>query len=196
MTKRGAAIVLGLMVLVVSCDRNPFNPPSVFSVRLDAADGARVDLSSLGANTASVFVFVAPDCPLSQNYTLTLNNLADQFASDSVRFYGVITGNWFDQAEIDDFATTYQTRFPILLDDDFVLAELFDATVTPEVFTIGAGGAVLYKGAIDDWGGELGRHRTVITAHYLQDALTRIVLGRRPEIIATQATGCFIERLP
>ena len=195
MTTRRIAIALGLMVLVAACDRNPFRTSGLFPVWLDTADSSRVDLSSLSANTASVFVFLAPDCPLSQNYTLTLNNLGDQFASDKVRIFGVVSGNWFDRAEIDDFVTTYQPRFPILLDDDFVLAEFFDAIVTPEAFAIDAGGDVLYQGAIDDWTVALGQHRTVITARYLEDALTRIVLGQRVEIAATEPTGCYLERV-
>jgi len=44
------------------------------------------------------------------------------------------------------------------------------------------------------WAGEFGQHRTVITAHSLRDALTRTVLGRPLEIIATEAIGCYIER--
>ena len=38
------------------------------------------DLSSfLNGHKAVVFVFLAPDCPLSQNYTLTLNELNSSF---------------------------------------------------------------------------------------------------------------------
>ena len=39
---------------------------------------------------ATVFTFLAPDCPLSQNYALTLNTLDMQFKPMNVGFYGVI----------------------------------------------------------------------------------------------------------
>ena len=67
--------------------------------------------------------------------------------------------------------------------------------MTPEVFTVDASGDVLYKGAIDDWVGELGQHRSVIRGHYLRDALTDIVRDRPVELSETQAIGCYIERV-
>jgi hypothetical protein len=42
---------------------------------------------------AAIFVFLAPDCPLSQNYTLTLNNLAKDFEPKGIGFYGVFSGD-------------------------------------------------------------------------------------------------------
>lgn len=195
MTTRRLTLAISVLVLVAACDRIAFWRADLFSAQLEVADGSMMDLESLKQNTASVFVFVAPDCPLSQNYTLTLNELAKQFESKSVQFYGVIAGDWFDKSEIDEFITTYNTQFPILLDRDFRLAKLFDATITPEAFTVDGDGNILYQGAIDNWAGELGQHRTVITEHYLRDALTRIVLGKSVQITATQAVGCYIERL-
>jgi len=43
--------------------------------------------SFLQDKKAAVFVFLAPDCPLSQSYTLTLNNLAEDFEPKRVGFY-------------------------------------------------------------------------------------------------------------
>jgi peroxiredoxin len=195
MTRRSKIILASLLLLLAACDWISPRASEVFSVKLETAGGALLDLSAARDNEASVFAFLAPDCPLSQNYTLTLRELADEFAPDGVRVYGVISGGWFDQAEVDEFVRTYALTFPILLDDDFVLADTFDAIVTPEVFTIDGSGRVLYRGAIDNWAGELGQHRTVITEHYLRDALGLIVSGERPEIRATQAIGCYLERL-
>lgn len=189
------AIALSLLLVVVAYEWSVLRTRRVFSVRLDTAAGPALDLSALEDNKAAVFAFLAPDCPLSQNYTLTLNELAGEFEPDGVRVYGVISGGWFDEAEVDEFVATYRTVFPILLDDDFVLAEVFDATVTPEVFAIDRTGKVRYQGAIDNWAGELGEHRTVITERYLADALKQVVQGGSPVITRTQATGCYLERL-
>ena len=145
-------------------------------------------------NNASVFVFLAPDCPLSQNYTLTLNTLQAQFRTNSVGFYGVVPGDHFQKEEIDSFVRKYKIDFPVLPDRDLDLAEFFDATKTPEVFAADSEGKIVYRGAIDNWADGLGQHRQVITANYLLDALGSVIRNEDVQVKATEAVGCFIER--
>src|SRR5579864_9567343 len=112
---------------------------------------------------AAVFVFLAPDCPLSQSYTLTLNNLAKEFEANGIGFYGVFAGDDASTKAMDDFVATYHLSFPAIRDPEFKIADFFGATKTPEAFLADSTGRTLYKGAIDDWAPELGEHRTVIT---------------------------------
>ena len=139
---------------------------------------------------AAVFVFLAPDCPLSQNYTLTLNNLRKQFEANQIEFYAVFEGN----TGVDDFVATYKLTLPVIRDRDFRLADFFSAMNTPEVFVVDSSGATVYKGAIDNWAPELGQHRTVITETYLLDALNAFTHHKDIPIKETKAVGCFIER--
>src|SRR5262245_9119428 len=142
---------------------------------------------------AAVFVFLATDCPLSQSYTLTLNQLQTQFHADGVGFYAVFSGSHVTRPLVDDFVNAYKINFPTLLDSDLKLAHFFGATKTPEVFAVGPKGNVFYKGAIDNWAPELGQHRTVITEHYLLDALSSFLTHRTVQVQQTNAVGCFIE---
>jgi thiol-disulfide isomerase/thioredoxin len=150
--------------------------------------------SFLQGKKAGVFVFLAPDCPLSQNYTLTLNNLEKEFNSNGVSFYGVFSGLGITRAAMDGFAATYHLSFPVILDEDFKIDDFFGATATPQAFLTDPKGRVLYKGAIDNWSAELGQHRTVITQHYLYDALDSVRANKPVQVMETQAVGCFIER--
>jgi thiol-disulfide isomerase/thioredoxin len=139
---------------------------------------------------AAVFVFLAPDCPLSQSYTRTLNDLYAQFQASGIEFYAVFTGD----AAVQDFVATYKITFPVLLDRDYRLMDFFGATKTPEAFAVDAQGRTFYQGAIDNWAPELGQHRTVITEHYLQDALNGFIQHQEIRVKQTNAVGCFIER--
>jgi hypothetical protein len=139
---------------------------------------------------AAVFVFLAPDCPLSQSYTRTLNELRAQFQTNQIEFYGVFTA----EGGVEDFVATYKITFPVLRDREFRLMDFFGATKTPEAFAVDAQGRTIYSGAIDNWAPELGQHRTVITEHYLQDALNDLIQERDVRVKQTQAVGCFIER--
>jgi len=167
-------IGVAALFLVVSCERNSSDPIAEF----------------LKNKQAAVFVFLAPDCPLSQNYTRTLNELRTQFQSQRVEFYAVFPG----EAAVDDFIATYGLTLPVLLDHDFRLADFFGAKKTPEVFAVDSKGRAIYHGAIDNWAPELGQHRTVITEHYLLDALNSFVQHEAVRIKQTNAVGCFIER--
>ena len=80
------------------------------------------------ARKASVLVFLAPDCPLSQSYTATLNHLYSQFEHESVGFYGIVAGDDLSENELREFAGRYKLSFPVLLDHDFSLTNFFGAT--------------------------------------------------------------------
>jgi peroxiredoxin len=187
--------VLFLLLLAAACHRTPAEKArDPFSVDLTTLDGATFDLSTLKSQKATVLVFLAPDCPLSQSYVLTLNTLSEQFNAESVQFLGVVAGEWFQQAEIRQFTETYKLRIPALLDRAFELTDALGATKAPEAFALDAAGEVFYKGAIDNWSTDLGQHRAVITEHYLRDALADHLKGQIPFTRETPAVGCFIER--
>jgi peroxiredoxin len=143
--------------------------------------------------TGAVFVFLAPDCPLSQSYTSTLNELHAQFEARGIEVYGVFAGTRAS-AGADEFTMTYRLRFPVLRDQDFRMADFLRAQQTPEAFLLDATGSVVYSGAIDNRAPELGQQRTVITATYLLDALNSLIEHRQPPNRRIPAIGCFIER--
>jgi peroxiredoxin len=192
---RQLLLKLCLFFLFISCGENAdVNSKEVFSFKLSAADNLQFDFSLLKNNKASVFIFLAPDCPLSQNYTLTLNNLQEHFKKNNILFYGIIPGNNFNKNEVNDFVNKYKINFRVLLDPDFNLAAYFNASKTPEVFVVNAEQKTLYKGAIDNWASDLGVHRSVVSEHYLLDALDNIIENAEVKIRETKSVGCFIER--
>ena len=139
---------------------------------------------------AAVFVFLAPDCPLSQSYAATLNDLRMQYARNGIEFYGVFE----EAAVVQDFTANYKIEFPVLIDHDFRLADFFSATKTPEAFVVDSSGHTVYKGAIDNRAPELGQQRAVITEHYVRDALGSVLLHQEIRVKQSNAVGCFIER--
>jgi len=147
----------------------------------------------LEGRQAAVFVFLAPDCPLSQNYTATLNDLRTKFQASGIEFYGVFPGHAADVME--GFAKTYRIHFSVMPDVDYRVSDFLEATTTPQAFVVNRAGRTVYAGAIDNRAPELGQQRTVITEHYLADALESIVEGRQVRVERTRPVGCFIERI-
>jgi peroxiredoxin len=148
--------------------------------------------SLLKGRQAAVIVFLAPDCPLSQTYAGTLNELRAKFQGRGIEFFGVFAGRGAESAQ--DFARTYGMQLPALPDADFRMADFLKAGTTPEAFVLDGDGRIVYSGAIDNRAPELGQRRTVITERYVLDALQSIVDKRKVRIERAPPVGCYIER--
>ena len=148
--------------------------------------------SVLTDHTAKVLIMLAPDCPLCKNYTLDIKELVDEY-KDEIHFYGVIPGSHYTKHEVDSFLLHYEIDLDIVYDPDFNLTHQLGATITPEVFLIDEYNQVLYEGKFDNWLGELGRRRQVITAYYLKDAIESYHKAAPILIPKTIPIGCFIE---
>lgn len=177
-------------ILFAGCKKN-----TPLDISLINPEGEKTKLSSWANIDYIALCFVSPLCPLSENYTKTINEIADEFytVKTEIAVVAIIPGNNYSQAEIDKFLKDYPLRCSVLLDKDLALTKKLGAEVTPEVIVIDMEGKIIYSGAIDNWAVELGQKREVITEHYLVDVLSAL---RRHEPVttpSTKAVGCFIE---
>ena len=146
------------------------------------------------APRATVYVFLAETCPISQAATLPLRELHGRYGAQGVRFVGVFPAKETQPAGLAAFAKTYQLAFPLQADAGHALTRRLHARVTPEVVVVAADGrTVLYQGRLDDAYAGLGQHRTVVSHHELADALAAVAAGRPVAVPRTEPVGCFIE---
>jgi hypothetical protein len=143
---------------------------------------------------ATVYVFLAETCPISQAATLPLRELHARYASQGVQFVGVFPAADATPATLAAFAKTYQLAFPLQTDPQHQLTKRLKARITPEAVVVAANGRrVLYQGRLDDSYAALGQRRSVVAHHELADALTAVAAGRAVAVPRTEAVGCFIE---
>ncbi|WP_345126508.1 redoxin domain-containing protein [Hymenobacter antarcticus] len=146
------------------------------------------------APRATVYVFLADTCPISQAATLPLRALQAQYAAQGVRFVGVFPARETTPASLAAFAKTYQLTFALQADKGHRLTRRLHARVTPEAVVVGADGrTTLYQGRLNDAYAGLGQHRPVVRHHELADALADVVAGRPVAVSRTEPVGCFIE---
>lgn len=138
-----------------------------------------------------VLLFLGTDCPISQKYMNTVRNLSSKY-KDSVAFFGLFTDS-YSMNEILIFKKTYGIDFEMIKDNRNEFAKSLNATHTPEVFLIDLKGNIKYQGAIDNWFYELGKNRRTVTAHYLENAIKEVMLGKKITLNYTSPIGCFIE---
>jgi len=170
-----------------------FSAEFISSVQLaDAKAGKIIHLGKeIGAGKPALFIFLSPECPLCQNYSLVLNRLYGEYGK-RISFYGIIPGKTYDTKTISSFAKKYKIAFPLYIDRVLKLSRYLQATATPEVILLNNRSELLYKGAIDDWFADLGKQRSRATMNFLRDALDRQLGGEPVALKRTKAIGCYI----
>ncbi|MFT3700805.1 MAG: redoxin domain-containing protein [Agriterribacter sp.] len=139
-------------------------------------------------------IFLSPECPLSQNYTLTLNKLYSRYKKE-VDIVGVFPGRSYTSTDYSLFRKKYNIQFLLLTDTGKETVKHLGATITPEVFLMDKKRSVLYQGAIDNWAISLGKQRNRVTENYLDDAINDHLNHKWSKVKQTKAVGCLINDL-
>ncbi len=167
---------------------------SLLAVILQALSGAPVDaLQAAPGTRATVFIFTATDCPISNRYAPEVRRLVDTFAAKGVAFR-LVYANPADEpnsirAHVEGFK--YPASVEVLRDPQHAFVKFSGATITPEAVVV-AGGRVVYHGRIDDRFVDFGVDRPEPTTRDLAAALDAVLAGGRVEHPVTQAIGCYI----
>lgn len=156
-----------------------------------ATDGRPVLLFDGGNRQATVVIFLSAFCPVSGAYDERLRAMAERYAARGVRFLAVNADASETAAEAAEHAARGRFPFSMLKDSDALVADRFQAMVTPEAYVIDAGGVLRYRGRIDD-----NQDPARVRQHDLQAALDAVLAGRTPARAETKAFGCLIQRAP
>lgn len=160
---------------------------------LQTIEGNKLPIEPGKGNKALVILFVSPECPLCQSYSLTIRNLYETYHSKGINFIAVVPGTDFTKEEIIKYRNSYGLKkIPFCLDPNNSLSKQLKASITPEVFVITKSNEQVYSGRIDNWAYELGKKRAVITEHDLRDVLAKISQDIPVKPYQTKAVGCFI----
>lgn len=175
--------------LLFSCQQKS----NLDNITLSSITGQTYSFDSLLNPFCSVIIFFSPECPLSENYTLTSNNLFQKYKSDSIQFIGIIPGKQYLKEEVIRFQNRYNLHYTIYLDEEKELTKYLGATITPECFVLDKNNKIIYHGAIDNWAVDLGKKRTLVTEHYLNDAIQHVFTAQELNKTYVEAIGCYIE---
>src|SRR5690606_3651883 len=125
--------------------------------------------------------FLGVDCPLAKNYAPRLNELAAQYADQGVAFVGVDANVQDSLSEIANYAKEFKLTFPVLKDNNNIVADKLGAVRTPEVFLLDKDHVVRYWGRIDDQYGfktGAGYVKPKLRNRFLGDALDQMLAGK------------------
>lgn len=158
---------------------------------LPSCDGGTVSLSRDPTVKFHVLCFLGTECPLARVYGPRLEAMAAEYGDRGVQFIGINSNVQDSMDELSSYATELQLTFPIVKDYDRRVALQFGATRTPEVIVIDRGGAIRYRGRIDDQY-QPGLARREATQHDLRNAIEALIDGQPVRDMETTAVGCLI----
>lgn len=181
----------GLYLLADKAGPAPTAPAVDFS--LPDVNGNRFDLASLRGKKAVAVIFVGTECPLVQLYLPRLTEMQKHFAKDDVQFVAINSCMQDTTEAIKAHAEKFKLNFPMLIDADQKVADLFDARRTPTAYLLNAARQIVYKGRIDDQFG-VGFQRPYVNRKDLAEAITEYLAGREISKPTTPAPGCIISR--
>lgn len=147
-------------------------------------------LSDFKDSKATVIMFIATRCPVSNAYNERMANLHDAYKDKGIQFVGINSNKQEDIKEIKKHAMENKLNFTILKDHNNIVADKYNASVTPEVYVINSDHELLYHGRIDD-----DRREKEVKSKDLRNVLDKIVANEDVEFVKTKAFGCTIKRV-
>lgn len=159
---------------------------------LTSVDGRLHRLGAIKTTPIEVLIFLSPECPISCQYVPELNRLHERYATQGVRFAGVISDPSITRSKAKEFAEEFQLQLPLLFDASALLANACQPTHVPEVFVFHQG-RLAYRGRIDDTYPAPGKRRHEPTARDLVGVLDSLVAGEEVAYHRTDPVGCRFE---
>jgi peroxiredoxin len=144
-----------------------------------------------------VVAFLGTECPLVKNYAPRLKSLAEEFSTKGVAFLAINSNVQDSLTEIAAHAKAYEIPFPVLKDNNNVVADAMGAVRTPEVFLLDKDRVVRYWGRIDDQYGfktGAGYVKPKLNERFLADAIGAVLAGKEVARASVPSEGCFIGR--
>lgn len=180
------ALVLGLTAMAFGQDFKLGSKVDDFTIY--DTKGKPVQFSSLKGDV-TVIMFIATQCPISNDYNERMKAVYNDYAPKGVKFVAINSNHTEPAEEVEQHRAKNGFQFAVYKDPENKIADRFAAQVTPEVFVLDRNGTIRYHGYIDD------SRKGEVKHQGLRLALDAILAGKEPERAETKAFGCTIKRV-
>ena len=180
-------LMLTMILSVTLFAKGPGDKVQDFTIK--NYDGNTYTLSNVKDAKAVVVMFWSTQCPFVQAYNDRINELVSDYQQKGFVFWAINSNNTETASDVEQHVKKNNYIFPELKDDNNLVADIFEATRTPEVFVIGKDNVILYHGRIDD-----NKNKSEVTTHDLMNALNDIYSGKDVTVNSTKQFGCTIKK--
>jgi len=155
-------------------------------------DGKSYNLADAlkSSNTGVIVMFWSSECPFVQPYNDRINDYVKEYTEKGFTVWAINSNNTETTDAVKEHAQNKGYTFPMLKDNNNVVADIFGSTRTPEVFVINKDQTVLYHGRISD-----NKSAAEQSSHDLKNAVDEISSGKDVTVKETKSFGCGIKRV-
>ncbi len=171
------------------------SPSGLKDTTLRGLDHERIQLAA-PAGGATVVVFYSTECPISNAYSPTLDELMTKFGKRSVEWIGICVDPDLSNSEVRTHAQDFRLKLRIARDRHGSFARKIGATMTPEAFVMDDKGLVRYHGRIDDQYVDRRVRNAAPGGSELRDAIAAVLDGKAVAVPHVAAVGCPIPEAP
>jgi len=184
------SLLLISALAIGACIKSSQKPAAIENFTLKDYNGKNHSLSDYKDSVAMVILFIATECPVSNAYNQRMENIYNEYGPKGFAFLGINSNKAEFVDRIKEHAEDNSLTFPILKDENNVIADMFEASVTPEAYVLGSEFEILYHGRIDN-----SRNESEVISKDLEKALDEILSGIQVSKKETKAFGCTIKRI-
>jgi hypothetical protein len=141
---------------------------------------------------ATVFLFLAMDCPISNRYAPEIRAIHKKYAPKGIEFRLVYPDPGTSVAEIRKHMIEFNYPMGAYRDPELSLAKFSRVRVTPEAAVYNAAWNEVYRGRIDNCYEGFGQSRPAPTVRDLRRVLDALAAGKPLSPMSTKAVGCYI----
>ena len=189
-------VSLSVIILAFTNKKQNENPEPVSAIKISEFTLSDIykkehSLSDYKDSKAILILFIATQCPVSNAYNTRMVELYNQYHDKNIAILGINSNKQESLDECREHAENHGFKFPVLKDEKNIIADMFEASVTPEAYVLNPESyEILYHGRIDD-----SRNEDNVESKDLAKALDEILAGKNVTVTKTKAFGCTIKRI-
>ena len=191
-----ALFASSLMSAAQTADKlNPGDALPSVNTSLQNANGINTTLKGAAKENGLLVMFSCNTCPFVVKNQPITKKAMDYAAAHHVGMI-IINSNEAKRGDDDSYlemkkyAKAQGYSVPYVVDENSMLADLFGASHTPEVFLFDKNNKLVYKGAMNDNPGNPNEYKKM----YVQEAMDAMIAGKPVDPKTTKSIGCGIKR--
>ncbi|HQX55356.1 MAG TPA: redoxin domain-containing protein [Pyrinomonadaceae bacterium] len=189
--KHAVFLVLVLLALAIVSNAQGLSiGAKMVNFSMPGIDGKVRTLNELQGKNGAVIVFLSAQCPVVKSYNARINEIVADYRSKGINFIGINSNSTESLEWVKSDVAEVGYKFPVLIDKGNKFADLWGATVTPEIYFVDANSILLYHGAIDN-----DRSGKAVSEQYLRSAFDQTLAGKMVVRTTANAFGCSIKRV-
>ena len=181
--------LLGMVALFPVVEVMGGETRSFKDVRVSGTGGRKVALAA-PAKGATAVVFYSTECPISNAYSPTLDEIGKEFKGRPVRLVGVCVDPDLSDHDVEQHARDFGLHLELARDPSGLLARKLGVKMTPEAVVLDDRGMIRYRGRIDDQFAARGVRRANPSGNELRDSLAAVLAGKEVAVPHAEAVGC------